>query len=101
MYLTRAEANFRMGTSIGDTPGNDLNAVIRKRAGLNPVVVNLANIIYERRLELAHEGQRIHDIRRLKLSVDGFAYDDNKSIFPIPSREVNAGSGILIQNPGY
>ena len=101
MYLTRAEANFRMGTSIGDTPGNDLNAVIRKRAGLNPVAVTLANIIYERRLELAHEGQRIHDIRRLKLSVDGFAYDDNKSIFPIPSREVNAGSGILIQNPGY
>lgn len=101
MYLTRAEANFRMGTSIGDTPGNDLNTVIRKRAGLNPVAVNLANIIYERRLELAHEGQRIHDIRRLKLSVDGFAFDDNKSIFPIPSREVNAGSGILIQNPGY
>lgn len=101
MYLTRAEGNFRMGTDIGATPDDDLNQVIRKRAGLNPVVVNLANILYERKLELAHEGQRIHDIKRLKQSVDGFAYDDNKIVFPIPAREVNAGAGVLLQNPGY
>ncbi len=101
MYLTRAEANFRMGTFVGDIPGNDLNNVIRKRAGVSATTVSLANILYERHLELAHEGQRIHDIKRLKQSVDGFAFDDNKLVLPIPLREVNAGAGVLEQNPGY
>ncbi len=101
MYLTRAECNFRLGIAIGATPDDDLNNVIRKRAGLAPENVTLANILLERRLELAHEGQRIHDIKRLKLSVDGLGYDDNKLVFPIPAREVNAGAGVLVQNPGY
>lgn len=101
MYLTRAEANFRMGTSVGATPDHDLNEVIRNRAGLAPVAVTLDNIIYERRLELAHEGQRIHDVKRLKESVDGFPYNDNKLVLPIPLREINAGAGVLEQNPGY
>lgn len=101
MYLTRAECNFRLGTTIGATPDDDLNLTIRKRVGLAPVSVTLANILFERRLELADEGQRIHDIKRLKESVDGFQYDDNKLVFPIPLREVNAGAGILEQNPGY
>ncbi|RYF91935.1 MAG: RagB/SusD family nutrient uptake outer membrane protein [Chitinophagaceae bacterium] len=101
MYLTRAETNFRLGTAIGDTPANDMLA-IRNRAGLGATPVTLANILLERRLELAHEGQRIHDIKRLRQSVDGFAYDANKLVFPIPIREINAvGPSILIQNPGY
>ena len=33
MYLTRAEANFRNGTVVGDTPLNDIN-LLRTRAGL-------------------------------------------------------------------
>ncbi len=101
MYLTRAECNFRLGTSIGATPGKDLNVTIRQRVGLSPVTVTLANILYERRLELAHEGQRIHDVKRLMQSVDGFAFDANELVFPIPLREVNASGGILKQNPGY
>ncbi len=101
MYLTRAEANFRLGTVIGDTPANDMLA-IRSRAGLGATPVTLANILMERRLELAHEGQRIHDVKRLRQSVDGFAYDANKLVLPIPIREINAvGPSILIQNTGY
>lgn len=101
MYLTRAEANFRLGTAVGATPDYDLNTVIRNRVGLSPVAVTLNNILYERRLELAHEGQRIQDIKRLKGSADGFDYDDNKMVFPIPLREINASEGVLVQNPGY
>ncbi len=100
MYLTRAEANFRLGTTVGNTPDDDLN-LIRDRAGLAPIVATLENIVYERRLELAHEGQRLHDVKRLQGSVDGFDFDANKLVFPIPQREVNAGAGILIQNAGY
>ncbi len=101
MYLTRAEANFRLSTNIGDTPANDMLA-IRDRAGLAAIPTTLNNITNERHLELAHEGQRIHDVKRLRQSVDGFAYDANKLVLPIPIREINAvGPSILIQNPGY
>jgi hypothetical protein len=100
MYLTRAECNARLSTSVGATPEEDMD-IIRTRAGLDPEDATVENIVYERRLELAHEGQRIHDIKRLKGSSDGFAYDANQLVLPIPLREVNASSGVLKQNPGY
>lgn len=102
MYLTRAECNFRLGSSDGADPESDINDVIRSRAGLAPVTVTLDQILLERRLELAHEGQKIQDVKRLKGSVDGFDYDANKLVFPIPIREINAvGESILKQNDGY
>ncbi|MFT3703728.1 MAG: RagB/SusD family nutrient uptake outer membrane protein [Agriterribacter sp.] len=101
MYLTRAECNFRLSTDTGATPEEDINDVIRARVGLDPITIDLDNIIKERHLELAHEGQRIQDIKRLKESVDGFDYDANELVFPIPVREVNASNGALTQNPGY
>lgn len=101
MYLTRAECNARLGTSLGATPSDDLNNVIRARAGVASVPATVDNIIYERRLELVDEGQKIHDMKRLKQSTDGFAYNDNKLVCPIPQREINAGNGVLVQNAGY
>lgn len=102
MYLTRAESNFRLGTVVGASPDADINDKIRDRAGLSAITITLDNILLERRLELAHEGQRIHDVKRLKGSVDGFPYDANKLVFPIPIREINAvGPDILKQNDGY
>ncbi len=101
MYLTRAEANFRLGTVVGATPLADYNR-IHERAGLPPAIaVTLADILLERKLELAHEGHAIADVKRLKLSVDGFAYNANELVFPIPQREVDATNGIIAQNPGY
>lgn len=102
MYLTRAESNFRLSTNVGNTPDADINDVIRAKAGLGSITITLNAILLERHKELAHEGQRIHDVKRLKQSVDGFAYNDNKLVFPIPIREINAvGGGVLQQNPGY
>jgi len=101
MYLTRAEANFRAGTSVGDSPLNDINR-IRNRAGLTSLgAVTLADILAERKLELAHEGHAVHDLKRLRLSADGFAYNDNKMVLPIPQREIDASAGVLVQNDGY
>ena len=100
MYLTRAESNFRLGTTIGVGPDNDVD-MIRSRAGLPFINVTLDDILHERKLELAHEGQCIHDIKRLRNSVDGFTYDANELVFPIPLREINAGGGIIVQNEGY
>jgi hypothetical protein len=101
MYLTRAEANFRAGTSVGATPLADVN-LVHQRAGLTALgAVTLADILLERKLELAHEGQGAHDLKRLKLSADGFAYNANEMVFPIPEREINASRKIIEQNDGY
>jgi starch-binding outer membrane protein, SusD/RagB family len=104
MYLTRAEANFRLSTTVGDTPLNDVNT-IRNRSSLTDLgTTTLNDILNERHLELAHEGQRIHDTKRLKKSVtEGatiFNYDNDKLVFPIPQREINVNSN-LVQNNGY
>ncbi|MEL6141340.1 MAG: RagB/SusD family nutrient uptake outer membrane protein [Bacteroidota bacterium] len=57
-------------------------------------------IILERRVELAFEGNRIHDLRRLERDVRGIAFDADVLVFPIPQRDLDANSN-LVQNPGY
>ncbi|QHT65527.1 RagB/SusD family nutrient uptake outer membrane protein [Rhodocytophaga rosea] len=100
MYLTRAEANFRAGAAVGDTPVNDIN-VIRERAGLDPLAaVTIDDIMRERRLELAFEGHLIHDIKRTKGSVGDLPYNSTKLVFPIPQRETDVNPN-LTQNAGY
>jgi hypothetical protein len=104
LLLTRAEANFRLGTTVGATPLADVDAV-RARSGLASIgTPTLSNILNERRLELAHEGQRLHDIKRLQGNVTQgatvFAYNSVKLVFPIPQRERNVNSN-LVQNEGY
>jgi hypothetical protein len=104
MYLTRAECNQRLGTSIGATPLEDVD-YIRDRAGLGTAgSATLGAIINERRLELAHEGQRIHDIKRLQETISEgtvtYPYNSNKLVFPIPQRERDVNSN-LMQNAGY
>lgn len=102
MYLIRAECNQRLGTTIGATPLQDYN-VIHTRAGLDPATsVTLNGIIYERRLELAFEGFKIHDMRRLHQDVGIRPYNDPRLIFPIPAREIQANPGLKNeQNSGY
>ncbi|RYY27491.1 MAG: RagB/SusD family nutrient uptake outer membrane protein [Chitinophagaceae bacterium] len=103
MYLTRAEGNARLGTEVGATPFDDVKK-IRDRAGVLTLPANAtsASIVLERKLELAHEGQGIHDMKRLQQPVGNIAYDANRLVLPIPIREINAvGPSILQQNEGY
>lgn len=106
MYLTRAEANFRESTAIGDSPLNDINR-IRARVDLPAKTsLTLAEILLERKLELAHEGHIIHDVKRTRGSIndntsaDVFPFDSPRMVFPIPQREMDANPN-LVQNPGY
>lgn len=100
LFLTRAEGNIRLGTSVGDTPLNDVNR-IRQRAGLLPLLtVTLDQVLRERKLELAFEGQGISDAKRLQRTVDGLPYNANRLVLPIPLREMNANPA-LVQNSGY
>jgi hypothetical protein len=100
MILTRAEANFRLGTTVGATPAADVNA-IRNRVGLpNLTTVTLAAILKERKLELAFEGHALHDIKRTGGSVGALPFNSPKLILPIPQRERDVNTN-LTQNDGY
>jgi hypothetical protein len=102
MYLIRAECNIRLTTTTGATPLSDFNK-IHIRAGLSAAAtVTLADILLERRLELAFEGFKIHDVRRLHLNIGSLPYNDPKLLFPIPERELDANPKLKTQqNPGY
>lgn len=100
MFLIRAESNFQLSSAIGDTPLNDINR-IRNRVGLSAfITVNLAQILKERKLELAFEGFNLHDVKRLQGSVGALAWNSTKLVYPIPDREIKVNSS-LTQNAGY
>ena len=100
MYLTRAEANQRNTTVVGATPLSDVNA-IRTRAGLPALTaVTLADILKERKLELAFEGQFLPDAKRTQTAVGALAWNSPKLIMPIPQREMDVNKQ-LVQNEGY
>jgi len=106
MLLTRAEANFRAGTTTGATPLADVNT-IRARAGLSALTsVTLAQILRERRIELAFEGFRLGDLKRNQesttdpLTQAAIAWNSPRLVFPIPLREINVNPN-LVQNSGY
>lgn len=100
MYLTRAEANFRLGTSVGATALEDINT-IRNRVGLADLTaLTLDDILKERYLELAFEGQFLHDIKRTQGSVGNLPWNSPKLVYPIPQRELIVNPN-LVQNEGY
>ncbi len=109
MYLIRAECNLRLGVAVGDTPANDL-AKVRNPARVGLAVIaapTLNDILNERIFELAFEGVRVHDVKRLKQTLVNptsgatITWDNNLMVFPIPQREVDASSGVITQNTGY
>jgi hypothetical protein len=100
MYLTRAEANFREGSTIGEDPLDDVN-FIRARVNLGPLgAITLDDILLERHLELAFEGHLIHDLKRTQSNVGDLTFDAPELVFPIPLRELNIYPD-LGQNDGY
>ncbi len=100
MYLIRAECNERLGTATGASPVDDYNAV-HTRAGLEAAgSVSLDDILFERRLELAFEGLKIWDIKRLHEMIGTMNYNDPKLIYPVPQAEIDINPS-LEQNPGY
>ncbi|MCX2474723.1 RagB/SusD family nutrient uptake outer membrane protein [Pedobacter sp. MC2016-05] len=102
MYLIRAECNVRLAPAApigGRTPLQDLS-VVRGRAGLTTTSATLANILNERKLELAFEGFALHDAKRTQTNIGSIAWNANNLVFPIPQIEMDANKN-LVQNPGY
>jgi starch-binding outer membrane protein, SusD/RagB family len=103
MYLTRAECNIRLNSTVGAAPADDLYTIANelRTNSIPPANPTLADILNERYIELAYEGVRIHDIKRLRLNVGTRTWDADRLVMPIPQREIDASTGVLTQNPGY
>jgi starch-binding outer membrane protein, SusD/RagB family len=107
MVLTRAEALARSNTNLTQAL-DDVNS-IRTRAGLAPVVgltgqALLDEILLQRRLELAFEGDRWFDLKRrgenIVKATGNLQYGDPRYLAPIPVREIQVNPS-LVQNAGY
>jgi hypothetical protein len=101
-YLIRAEALGRAGGGI-----NDLNT-LRNNRGLGNLTSSdvpdnnafLNAVLDERRAELNFEGHRLFDLARTN-NVANVLGAGVQPIMPIPNREIIAGNGVVVQNPGY
>jgi hypothetical protein len=118
VLLNRAEAYARKGDLVSTVNAvNDIN-IIRVRAGLTPLLTTtpnasvLAEILLQRRLELAFEGDRWMDLVRQKLNIpkdpNGFSseqfidYTDRRILATIPQAQIDLDPlRRLLQNPGY
>lgn len=119
VYLIAAECENRLGDDVdAQTYVNDV-AQTRDPAfaGYTDITAALlADIVQERRKELAFEGDRLFDLNRLGLPVNravnagstplgnglSIAYPDNLRIAPIPQAEILRNPTIASQqNPGY
>jgi len=122
VLLIRAEAYYRDGNEVDALA--DLNALRRERYsgfsdGTETGTALLNEILLQRRLELAFEGDRLFTLKRLGLGVSrngsfgdhadgtGDTYnfltlpaDDHRFELPIPLDEMNANPN-MEQNPGY
>ena len=113
MYLVRAECNIRLGLpgEPNATPLEDVNA-IRAKAGASLLgAVTIDDVLNERDLELAFEGQRIHDYKRTGKVIHivpddpeeepyDVDYSDPAFVFPIPQSQINTNKNIE-QNTFY
>ena len=100
MHLIRAESNFREGSSLGLSPEDEINA-LRVRSNATPINgITLEDILDERQRELAFEGHRFHDAKRLKEDIDGIPYNADRLVMPIPQDDIDTNPN-LEQNPGY
>lgn len=117
VYLIAAEASFRTSPSNEADARTYLNYVATRRdpafTGYISTGTTLeADILTERRKELAFEGDRFHTLNRLKQTIQRnanypstartIAYPDNFRIFPIPQNEMQANPSLNgQQNAGY
>lgn len=103
LVLIYAEALASSGT-----PANLAEAVlwlgkIEKRAygaAVTTIAAGQTGIINavrkERRLELSFRGERLHELKRLKMDIRGDAWDSRKVMFQIPDEEQSGNPGITL-----
>ncbi len=111
VFLTRAEAMATPGSPVFNEAAalTDLNRIATNRGLTAFALAGSAlyeEILNQRRLELAFEGHRLWDLKRLGRDLvkaphySTVAFTDIRILAPIPTREVD-GNRNLAQNVGY
>lgn len=105
LYLIAAESNLLPGGNGNVTEALGYYNAIRQRAYKENYVEEtnpnglLDKIREERRRELCFEGDRYHNLKRLKQNLrDGVAWNDGSLLFKIPQAEMS-GNPLMVQNP--
>jgi hypothetical protein len=111
VYLTRAEAMATPGSSVFNETAAlaDLNTIATNR-GLTAFDLTgsalYEEILNQRRIELAFEGHRFFDLKRLGRDLvkaphyNTVAFTDIRILAPLPTSEVD-GNKNMVQNAGY
>lgn len=112
LYLNRAEAMATPGSPVFNEAAAlaDLNTIATNRgltafAGLTGTAL-FEEILNQRRIELAFEGHRFWDLKRLGRDLvksphyNTVPFFDTRILAPLPQREID-GNKNLVQNPGY
>lgn len=106
IYLIAAEAELK-GNNSGTAAAAYINAIEKNRVtGYTDVAsVTIDDILFEYKKELFAENQIAFAYWRNQKSITNqvgneISYNDNKSILPIPQREIDYDPS-LVQNPGY
>ncbi len=111
VYLNRAEAMATPGSPVFNETAAlaDLNRIATNRGLTSFTLTGTAlyeEILNQRRIELAFEGHRLWDLKRLGRDIVktphyvNLNFTDTRLLAPIPQREVD-GNKNLAQNPGY
>ena len=111
VYLNRAEALATPGSPVFNETAAlaDLNLLISKRGLADTALAGNSlyeEILRQRRIELAFEGHRFWDLKRLGRDIikvphyNDIAFSDIRILAPIPQREVD-GNPKMKQNAGY
>lgn len=112
MYLIAAEASYPANEADAKKYVNEVTSRRGAAAIASTGAALLEDIITERRKELAFEGERYHDLQRLKRDVvrgtnypataRTIAFSNFRRIMPIPQGELDANPTIKAQqNPGW
>jgi len=112
VLLMHAEAVLAGAQSTNSSNALESVNMVRARAGLDDITGTLtaADLLLERRVELAFENHRFFDLIRFGVATsviteyaaeEGYDFNVNQLLLPIPAREVNLSRGVMSQNPGY
>ncbi|MCH2022099.1 MAG: RagB/SusD family nutrient uptake outer membrane protein [Saprospiraceae bacterium] len=105
MHLIAAESNLSAGGNGNRTRSEELyTELYQTRVGSAPAIPSTndslkTSIQLERRLELMYEGDRYHNLKRMKQPLrNGVPYNDPSLLFRIPQEEMS-GNSLMVQNP--
>jgi hypothetical protein len=113
VVLRYADVLLMLAEALGEgTEAYGLINQVRARADLDPIDGSTPGtfeqkLLQERRVELAFENHRWHDLKRFGVAIEtmsdflGLPQSNITLLYPIPQREIDISQGVIQQNPEH